>query len=151
MCFRSKVMTNKVFSRNGRNTMHPYITFVQTAKKYFCSKRMAKAQVSMNTHIATFCPVVTGIWLKLRMYGKVKVSDQGHSWRSLKFLSALQMLVITIPKKFDFDTNARFCSSIVKSMGKCVGRRVMYQNNIDLHRISRSLTINDVRRCWIYK
>ena len=41
--------------------------------------------------------------------GKVKVTDQGHPYRSLKFHTALIKLVISMLKKFDNNVIVRFC------------------------------------------
>ena len=46
---------------------------------------------------------------------------QGHSSRSLKFHSALCVLVKRMLQKFNADALARFCPSVLDFRHKCVG------------------------------
>ena len=47
---------------------------------------------------------------------KVKVTHQGHPYRSLKFLSELRTVVISMLKKFERDIIASFYDSVGNSM-----------------------------------
>ena len=69
---------------------------------------MAISKASLCKNLDTFYPSVTELWHKRLMYSKAIVTHQGRSSRSLKFLSALHMPVITMLKKFDADDVARF-------------------------------------------
>ena len=50
------------------------------------------------------------------MYDKVKVTCQGHLYRSMKFLLNLHLLVISMLKKFEGNIIASFCDTVEQMM-----------------------------------
>ena len=62
----------------------------------------------------------------MHMHSEVKVTRQGHPWRSIKFHLAMCRLLLSKHKKFGFDVIARFCSGVDKSQG---GREKKHGNH----------------------
>ena len=60
------------------NIMYTYMVYVRTLRM-FLHVKMAMAQASSCKKLATFYPVVrpTELWLKKRMYGKIKAISEG--------------------------------------------------------------------------
>ena len=71
-------MTKNAFSLNGGKHNVPVKDFTQTAKDFIKMFGMAIPLATLCKNLEMFCPAGTEIWPKMYIYGKVKVTAQGH-------------------------------------------------------------------------
>ena len=69
---------------------------------------MAIPLASLCKNLEMFCPAGTEIWPKMHIYGKVKVTGQGHRKGHRIVASARRQTLLSMHKKFDGDIIVSF-------------------------------------------